>query len=217
MNMLIIILGFIIGSLIEMYMIYYKNTAFQWQHVVLLNGVLAGVYTYNFYLFGCHIEGVLSGVFITVIFILTLIDWKYMLLPTRIIQIGSSIAIVGKSFLAYLYQDSHILLESLLGGAIGYGVIAGVFYLCLWLLKKEGMGYGDVRYLGMIGLFTSPSSVFLTLFIGSLLGSIYGYILYRRYKESRAFCFGPFLSIGACISLFYGESIIDWYMNVWLI
>lgn len=217
MNMLMGIVGFFIGSMIELYMIWYKNTSFKWQHMILLNGLLAGVYAYNFYLFGWHIEGMLSGIFITVIFILTLIDWKYMLLPTQIIQIGSSIAILGKSFLAYLHQDRSILIQSLLGGAVGYGVVALVFYLCLWILKKEGMGYGDVRYLGMIGLFTSPSLVFLTLFVGSLLGSVYGFILYRRRKESMAFCFGPFLSIGACMSLFYGERVIHWYMNLWSI
>ncbi|MGL4799960.1 MAG: prepilin peptidase, partial [Cellulosilyticaceae bacterium] len=114
--------------------------------------------------------------------------------------------------------DWSILGASLLGGVIGYGVIAAVFYLSIWLMKKEGMGYGDVRYLGMIGLFTSPALVFMTVLIGSIIGSVYGGVLYFKHKESAHFPFGPFLSIGALISFFYGNQImqayIQWCMSV---
>ncbi|MBU3810847.1 MAG: prepilin peptidase [Candidatus Niameybacter stercoravium] len=186
----------------------------QYAIIELVNGC---AYAYSFWHFGMSIEAMLACVFVTVVLILTLIDWRYMILPTGIIIFGSMVAIAGKSTLAYLHQDWSILIQSLLGGMVGYGVVALVFYLCLWILKKEGMGYGDVRYLGMIGLFTSPSLVFLTLLIGSVVGSIYGLVLYRRNKESLEFPFGPFLSIGALISLFYGESLISWYMNLWMV
>ena len=217
MGIFIWIIGFIIGSLVGVYMPNDESTSFKLYQYTFLNGLLACAYVYSFWCFGWSIEVVLSYVFITVVFILTLMDWKYMILPTRIIVIGSVVAIVGKGALAYLHQDWSILIRSLLGGMVGYGAVALVFYLCLWILKKEGMGYGDVRYLGMIGLFTSPSLVFLTLLIGSVVGSIYGFMLYRRNKESLEFCFGPFLSIGALMSLFYGESLISWYMNLWMV
>lgn len=171
-------------------------------------------YAYSFYHFGFTIDAILACVFISVVLILTVIDWRYMILPTGVIVFGSVVAVVGKGMLAYLHHDSSIMIKSILGGIIGYGVVALVFYVCLWVMKKEGMGYGDVRYLGMIGLFTSPSLVFLTLLIGSVIGSIYGLILYRRNKESLEFPFGPFLSIGALISLFYGEQIISSYISL---
>lgn len=183
----------------------------QYAMIELINGC---AYVYSFWHFGWSIEAVLACVFITVVLILTVIDWRYMILPTGVIVFGSVIALIGKGALAYLHQDSSILIKSVLGGLVGYGIVALVFYVCLWVMKKEGMGYGDVRYLGMIGLFTSPSLVFLTLLIGSVVGSIYGLLLYRRNKESLAFPFGPFLSVGALISLFYGEQIIGWYIGL---
>lgn len=185
----------------------------QYALIELINGL---AYVYCFYHFGFSIEAVLACIFVSVVLVLTLIDWRYMILPTGVVIFGSIVAILGKSALSYLHQDATIIIKSVLGGIIGYGVVALVFYLCIWILKKEGMGYGDVRYLGMIGLFTSPSLVFLTLLIGSVVGSVYGMMIYLKQKESLEFPFGPFLSIGALISLFYGENLIRWYFGLWL-
>nr|WP_307990421.1 prepilin peptidase [uncultured Niameybacter sp.] len=185
----------------------------QYACIELLNGI---GWVYSFYHFGFTIEAILACCFVSVVIVLTLIDWRYMILPTEVIIFGCIVAILGKGALSYLHQDAMIIIKSLLGGALGYGIVALVFYIALWVLKKEGMGYGDVRYLGMIGLFTSPGLVFLTLLIGSIAGSIYGIFLYARQKESLEFPFGPFLSIGALISLFYGEQLIGWYLGLWM-
>lgn len=185
----------------------------QYACIELLNGL---GWVYSFYHFGFTIEAVLACIFISVVIVLTLIDWRYMILPTGVIIFGSIMAILGKSALSFLHHDVSILIKSLAGGALGYGIVALVFYIAIWAMKKEGMGYGDVRYLGMIGLFTSPSLVFLTLLIGSIVGSIYGLVLYIKHKESLEFPFGPFLSIGALISLFYGEQLIGWYLELWM-
>ncbi|MEG2545989.1 MAG: prepilin peptidase, partial [Niameybacter sp.] len=64
--------------------------------------------------------------------------------------------------------------------------------------------------------FTSPSLVFLTLLIGSVVGSVYGLILLKKQGESMEFPFGPFLTIGALISLFYGDQLINWYLALWM-
>ncbi|MEF9960652.1 MAG: prepilin peptidase [Niameybacter sp.] len=185
----------------------------QYACIELINGL---GWVYSFYHFGLSVEAVLACVFISVVIVLTVIDWRHMILPTGIIVFGSVVALLGKGLLSYIHQDFSILLKSLLGGAVGYGIVALIFYIAIWALKKEGMGYGDVRYLGMIGLFTSPSLVFLTLLIGSVVGSVYGLILLKKQGESMEFPFGPFLTIGALISLFYGDQLINWYLALWM-
>ncbi|MGL4363239.1 MAG: prepilin peptidase [Cellulosilyticaceae bacterium] len=184
------------------------KVSMQYPLVELANGV---GYVLAFLHFGISFQTLLAFAFISFVIVLTMIDAAHMILPTSIIVTGSIIAVALQVAISIENNDWMILINALIAGAIGYGVIALVFYLSFILLKKEGMGYGDVRYIGMIGLFTSPSLVFLTLLIGSIVGSIYGGVIYMRNKESVQFPFGPFLSIGGIISFFYGQVIITTY------
>lgn len=182
--------------------------------IELLNGLgygLAIVY------FGLSIEGIMACGLISVVIVLTFIDIDHMLLPTGVTLVGCVIALLGKGALSYVYQDWGYLVSGILGGLLGYGIFAGLFYACLWLLKKEGMGYGDVEYLGMLGLFTSPACVILILLISSIIGAIYGLILYGIHKESNPFPFGPFLSVGGLMAFFFGEQLIQWYFGLFLL
>lgn len=190
-----------------------EKISMQYLCIELFNGL---AYLYCYYHFGLSIEMVLACLFVSVAIVLTLIDWRHMILPTGIIMFGSIGALIIKVLLSFVHHDPRILINSVLGGLLGYGVVATIFYMAIKLFKKEGMGYGDVRYLGMIGLYTSPSLVFLTLLIACIIGSVYGIFLYLRNKESVAFPFGPFLSVGAVLSLFYGESLMSWYIGLWM-
>jgi leader peptidase (prepilin peptidase)/N-methyltransferase len=67
------------------------------------------------------------------------------------------------------------------------------------------MGGGDVKLLGMVGAFLGWKSVFLTLFFASLLGTVISLTLIASKKKTIEdyVPFGPYLGIGAIISLFY--------------
>jgi leader peptidase (prepilin peptidase)/N-methyltransferase len=82
------------------------------------------------------------------------------------------------------------------------------------LFKREGLGGGDVKLLAMIGAFLGWKAVILTILLSSLIGSITGMIIMvAKGKDFKyAIPFGPFLSLGAVISFFYGEKIITWYL-----
>jgi leader peptidase (prepilin peptidase)/N-methyltransferase len=77
------------------------------------------------------------------------------------------------------------------------------------------MGGGDVKLLAMIGAFLGWKAVILTILLGSLIGSIAGIIIMvSKGKDFKyAIPFGPFLSLGAIISLFYQNEIIFWYLR----
>ncbi len=85
-----------------------------------------------------------------------------------------------------------------------------------WIFKREGMGGGDVKLLAMIGAFLGWKAVILTILLSSLIGSIVGIVvMVLKGKDFKyAIPFGPFLSLGAAISLFYGESLIRWYLSL---
>jgi leader peptidase (prepilin peptidase)/N-methyltransferase len=66
----------------------------------------------------------------------------------------------------------------------------------------------------MIGAFLGWKAVLLTILLSSLIGSVTGILMMVvKGKDFKyAIPFGPFLSLGAVISLFYGEEIVRWYL-----
>jgi leader peptidase (prepilin peptidase)/N-methyltransferase len=76
------------------------------------------------------------------------------------------------------------------------------------------MGGGDVKLLAMIGAFLGWKSVILTILLSSLIGSITGIIIMvLKGKDFKyAIPFGPFLSLGTVVAVFYGADIINWYL-----
>jgi len=99
---------------------------------------------------------------------------------------------------------------------LGGGSLFLVATLYQWLFKREGMGGGDVKLLAMIGAFLGWKAVILTILLSSLIGSVIGIlIMVLKGKNFRyAIPFGPFLSLGAVIALFYGQDLIQWYLGL---
>jgi leader peptidase (prepilin peptidase)/N-methyltransferase len=75
------------------------------------------------------------------------------------------------------------------------------------------MGGGDIKLLGMVGAFLGWKPALMTIMLGSLLGSAIGVILLATQviKREDYIPFGPFLVVGALVSLFFGQPILDWY------
>jgi leader peptidase (prepilin peptidase)/N-methyltransferase len=104
----------------------------------------------------------------------------------------------------------------LIGIATGAGILLAVAEGYRLLTGREGMGGGDVKLLAMIGAFLGWRSVPFTLFAASCVGSIVGVTTMVRQQANTqlALPFGPFLALGALCYLFFGEQIIEWYLNL---
>ena len=99
---------------------------------------------------------------------------------------------------------------------------AGIPAFFLWLggyvyekiRKREGMGLGDVKMMLMIGAFLGLRDSLLTLIIGSVLGSVVGYLYIRvTHKEASTYelPFGTFLAFGALVVTLIGPTVLEWY------
>jgi leader peptidase (prepilin peptidase)/N-methyltransferase len=118
--------------------------------------------------------------------------------------------------LAYDFKPGlDSLIGIIAGGGIIYltGKIFNVFYF--GLLKKppidgekESMGFGDVELLAMIGAFLGWQRVILTFFLAPFFGAVVG-IINLMIKKEHTIPYGPFLSLGALISLFWLDKIIN--------
>lgn len=105
--------------------------------------------------------------------------------------------------------------ESILGALIGYGFLYTIARLFYGFTKKEGLGQGDMDLLALIGSFTGIYGCWITLLIGSMVGSLVGIVYLLIAKKSvtqERIPFGPFLAIGA-MSFVIGQS---WLLKVML-
>jgi leader peptidase (prepilin peptidase) / N-methyltransferase len=140
---------------------------------------------------------------------ITVIDLHYQIIPDLISLPG-----IGAGLLVSLVIPQITFFNSLFGVLLGGGSLFLVATVYQWLFKREGMGGGDVKLLAMIGAFLGWKAVILTIFLSSLIGSVTGVVLMLiKGKDFKyAIPFGPFLSLGAILALFYGERIIHWYL-----
>ncbi len=119
-----------------------------------------------------------------------------------------------------LISAATVLPLGLMNGVIGLLVGGGILWLLAWaspyLFGKEGMGGGDIKLLAMIGAFLGWKPAVMTIMLGSFLGSVVGVTLIaaRVIKREDYIPFGPFLVCGALVSLFFGQSILDWYQGL---
>ena len=142
------------------------------------------------------------------------IDLKHRIIPDVLTLPG---IIIG--FLLSFLIKSPGFVQSLLGIIVG----GGMFYLAAilgdLLFKKESMGGGDIKLAAMLGAFLGWQKIFLVFFVSALLGSIIGIIslyLSREVKKTHAVPFGTFLALGAIIALFFGDSLISFYIKTFL-
>ncbi len=107
-------------------------------------------------------------------------------------------------------------LESLLGILAGGGSLFLVAWAYQAITRREGMGGGDIKLLGMIGAFVGWKGVLFTIFVASLTGTLTGMALMLRAREGMklAVPFGPFLAVGAIAYLFIGEEAMRWYLRL---
>lgn len=103
-------------------------------------------------------------------------------------------------------------LVSGIGVAVGAGVVWAIGEAGSRVLGKEAMGFGDVKFLGMVGGFAGPTGALLALVVGALLGSVAGAVR-LAVTGDRYIPFGPFLAIGAHLSMLHGDAAIAWYVD----
>jgi len=136
------------------------------------------------------------------------------------------------------------LADSLLGAAVGASFIYGAAAIYLRWRGTEGMGFGDVKLMAMIGAFLGMKLTVLTIFAGSFAGSLFGLgtVLVVWLKRTHRFMkrlanaqaarrrgwqsaqivyrnyqmpFGVFLGSMALLACFFGDRLLHWYGGLW--
>ncbi|MGA1865241.1 MAG: prepilin peptidase, partial [bacterium] len=151
-------------------------------------------------------------VFTSSLIIIAFIDIEHLIIPD-IISLPGILSGLLISFLPFM---SVRPLDSLIGIFAWGGCFWLIAIIGKWIWKRDAMGGGDIKLIAMIAAFLGWRGGLVTVFWASLIGSIWGGFLMLIKKKGRKdlIPFGPFLCLGALISLLYGPEMIQWYKNL---
>jgi len=156
-------------------------------------------------------------VFAAMLVVISFIDLEFTIIPNKIVYPGVLVGLLFVIGMAIVQNDMSLILWRLLATVIGVAIILFIVIVGSAILRKQAMGMGDVKLMGMIGMYLgSWPHLPITLITASVVGSVVGVILIisRGKKMDTAIPFGPFLAIGALLSLLYGEAIWSWYQHI---
>ena len=158
--------------------------------------------------YGLSIKLLWSGLFTLSLLPVFFIDLDHQIIPDEINLPGIGVGLL-------LSNWTIGLIPSLVGTLLGGGGFLLLGLVASRILKKEALGGGDVKLMAMVGSFLGPVGVLITTFLGSLLGAVVGSLWLKLSGKGRhtPIPFGPFLVIGAYISLFWGQEIFKWYLS----
>jgi leader peptidase (prepilin peptidase)/N-methyltransferase len=137
---------------------------------------------------------------------LAAIDWRTRLLPTRLIAPSYGVTVLS-ILLAFLLGDRE--LHDLQRTALGWLVYGGMFFV-LWFIYPRGLGYGDVRLSGVLGLalaWVGWSELLVGIGAGLILGGVGGGLL-ALVTRRRDYPLGPFMLVGALAGVAVGQPVI---------
>jgi leader peptidase (prepilin peptidase)/N-methyltransferase len=181
------------------------GTKIHWVYPVmeLATGLL---FAFAYLQLGFSFELIVALLFISMLVIITVSDLAYMLIPDKILLFFLIPIIVSR-----IFSPLTPWWDSLVGAVVGFGLL---FFIAL--VSKGGMGGGDIKLFFVIGLVLGTVNTLLTLFLASIIGTVFGIISLRIAKKGRKtpIPFGPSIAIAAVIAYFYGDTFVDWYMNL---
>ncbi len=195
-----------------------------------LTEALTGVISMLIYFkYGLGLEFAVYLAFSAALIVLAFIDADHRILPDPITLNGlwiglllSLVIFVPGPLLArmlqwagYSFPSDRLVsfVASTVGAIVGGGILWAVGEAYFRVRGVEGMGFGDVKMMAMVGAFLGAPRTLFTIMAGSLLGSIIGLVLMRFGGKDREYelPFGTFLSFGAIVALLYGDTLIDLY------
>ena len=173
--------------------------------------ILMGIFTLLlFSKYGPSVNFLIFLAFVAALVVVSFIDLELRIIPNVISLPG----IVVGLLVSFIRQDLTFI-DSLIGAIAGGGVLMLVVKVYYQIRKSEGMGWGDVKLLAMIGAFLGWRSLPFVILSSSFLGAFIGVVIMFAQKKDLKYAvpFGPFLSLGAVMYIFVGPMLIDWYLG----
>lgn len=167
-----------------------------------LNEILMGLFAVYSFPFDLNNQNIglylfyltILGVFLCIFFI----DLEFKIIPN---SLNIYLGLIFLSF-SIFFRPFHFWI---VGSLIGFGFPLLVTWLFYLLRGKIGLGGGDIKLFGVLGIFLGPlgivQNIFLSCFSGAIIGG--GLILIKKLGKNAQIPFGPFIVLVALIQIFF--------------
>lgn len=144
--------------------------------------------------------------FISLLVIINVSDFAYMLIPNKVLLFFLPLLVVGR-----ILSPLEPWWDSALGAVIGFGIL-----FVIAIVSKGGMGGGDIKLFFLIGLVVGTMQTLLILFVASFIGMIVGFVVLKVRGQGRKtpIPFGPSIALASVIVYFWGDAMMSYYVNL---
>ncbi|WP_078413927.1 prepilin peptidase [Priestia abyssalis] len=168
----------------------------------LLTGML---FVLSFRLFGFEYELLVALTLVSLLVIIVVSDLAYMVISDVVLLFFTGLFLIERIFIPLMPWW-----DSILGAAVGFGLL-----LFIAFVSKGGMGGGDIKLYGVLGIVLGWKLVLLSFFLATLFGAVIGSIgmMIGKVKRKNPIPFGPFIAAGTLCAYFYGTEMLEWYFT----
>ena len=157
------------------------------------------------------VYAVISAIVLSVLICIFFIDLEHLLIYNRFV------ILIGIAGVVAIFFDKNIRWYDHLIGAAAFGLFfLLIYYGAILILKREGLGFGDVKFAFVAGLLLGWQRMLFAMLIASVSASIILLIVRRARgdEKDREYPFGPFISVGVAFALLFGWPIVSWYASL---
>lgn len=152
---------------------------------------------------GLQLELITGLLLMSLLVVILVSDITYMLIPNTVLLFFFPLLIMAR-----IMSPLDPWWSSIGGAVAGIMIIAIVI-----LVSRGGIGAGDMKLFGLLGIVLGFEKTLLTLFLSCVLGAVIGlvFLLLKIIDRKQPVPFGPYIVAAAIMAYFYGDVILDWY------
>ncbi|OZU89726.1 prepilin peptidase [Virgibacillus indicus] len=179
-----------------------EKVSYIYPAIELFTGIL---FALSYSKIGINLELITALLLVSMLMIILVSDIKYMLIPNKVLLFFLPLFIITR-----IIQPLNPWWSSILGAITGFVLLAIII-----LVSRGGMGAGDMKLFGVLGIVLGIDKVLLAFFLSCMIGAIIGMLLllFKIIDRKQPVPFGPYIVLATIITYFYGDTLINWYFN----
>lgn len=188
--------------------------------VFLVEAVTGALFAVVFYRYGFGADFVVLSTAVPLMVVVTLVDLEHGLILNAMVYPSVVILLLLAPFwpelgIARGFSGNETLAASLANSFLA-GLGGFLIFLVIAIISPAGMGGGDGKFAGLLGLLLGFPGVLLALWISVITGGVMAISLLLLHKKGRkdSMPFGPFMAMGGTVIFIAGDDFLDWYREL---
>jgi leader peptidase (prepilin peptidase)/N-methyltransferase len=204
-------IGFYVGSFLHSiidrvirssYMTYTKPCNFK-KRFPLVEVITATAFVLSYIKFGFNLDFVFVSLFLVLLISASVIDWYLKIIPNKLNLVGIISGLVYAGIKSLSIGNLEPLINSIMGGLVGGGVLLTLAIAYLTIRKVQGIGIGDVKLLAFIGSYIGWIGAMFTISLSFIAVFFISHLIFKNQKKPIYIAFAPILATASIVYLLF--------------